>query len=418
MKYDGLIDKECEEKIKEYIKEDFFKEINEKANLCDLNNDEETIMQNIFDYIFLYGANYRRNRLNAEIQKFIGFMEAYKNNEEMDFSKEGKEIPSIAEENLLYICNGYHIYGKPTKIVNDPRITATNGFYSRGSYIGTDHKIYLSKKTMNTRALPVDGEDRIEVDYNPMIAQTVFETFDVPVAEYNLLKDENNVLNLVLTKNFLNEKQELIHFSDLYYIGENLETFSSRISLMENNILMRYKKQLGEEKTEKLLDKLKLQYCKQEFLKQLIGPMDSNLSNTALVLTNEDNSEVPEIDLSPAFDLDLSFNIAEHLFRDNNMDLITSSNGEKGSLHGLVNEFKNIKGFKEFLYEVNEKINSEDLSNKIVQDTYNRTNMSYFKEHANGYTIFLNKRFREFQKIYDRLVKKEIGENDNEIVLE
>lgn len=188
--------------------------------------------------------------------------------------------------------------------------------------------------------------------------------------------------------------------------------------MLERNIEMRYRNLLGNEKTKELLDKLRLQYCKQEFMKLVMGPMDSNLGNTALILTNNGNPETPDIDISPAYDLDLSFNVAKELSASQKMDLLKTGDGQMANINSFIQEFKDLLGFKEFLTEFYEKIESRHAANEIVADAYQRTNFKFFYENDEKYLSFLNQRFEQVRNAYRECYTNGKGDEENEAILE
>ena len=151
------------------------------------------------------------------------------------------------------------------------------------------------------------------------------------------------------------------------------------------------------------MEKIQLQYCIQTFLKLLIGPMDINFGNTAIVLTYENNSNLSSIDISPAYDLDISFRIADELITNNNLEQVCDMNGNPSTIMSLVSEFKDITGFKEFLEGVVKKISSNDISKELLDDVYRRTNLEFFKKKRESYILFLEKRFREVLHAYQNV---------------
>ena len=98
---------------------------------------------------------------------------------------------------------------------------------------------------------------------------------------------------------------------------------------------------------QQLINKISLQFCIQSFIKLLIGPMDDNLGNTAIVLTH--NGSIPSIDIAPAYDLDISFNVENELKNNKKIDEIKDKNDNPSTIKSFINEFKDIPGFKEFL---------------------------------------------------------------------
>lgn len=417
-KYDNLFNIEQEELLKRYIKEPWFKELNDYANICDLDCDENTILQHIKNYVWIFLARSNEEEIENSAKKFLQFLQDYKDTKEPCFKGKSEGDTFNTTEDLLWLSNGYHIYGNLTRFQANKKALTANGMYSFGSYIGTDHSIYLAKRSMKQKALPVSTDDRKEVDYNSIIAQCAFEYFQEPVAEYYLLRDTNNPFRAILSKNFLKDNQELIHFSDLYSDPYSTDIYSERIAMMKSNIEMRYKNLLGEEKTQELLDKLRLQYCRQEFMKLAIGPMDCNLGNTALVLTSKVEQCAPEIDISPAYDLDLSFNIAQSLSSKGNMSLMKTNDGRTANIKSFINEFKDVSGFKEFIADFYKRIEDRHAANEIVANAFEKTNFTFFNENSTRYIDFLNDRFEQVMEAYRETFIESKGDEENEAVLE
>lgn len=229
---------------------------------------------------------------------------------------------------------------------------------------------------------------------------------------------KNIHISLFCLKDSCGENQELIHFCDFYNPKDSEETYSGRIKMMERNILMRYKNFLGKKELNELLDKLRLQYLKQEFIKLVIGPMDCNLGNTALLLTNNPNQNMPQIDLSPAYDLDISFNVSLELVEKGQMEVLRTLDGKTASINSFIQEFKDISGFRDFLQEFYEKIQNKSVAKTIVDNAYEKTNFHFFEENSLKYIEFLNERFKQVREACKNLIPENKGVDQSETVLE
>ena len=422
-KYDGQFEKKDEELLRTYIKEPWFIELNDLVSICDLSGNEDSILQNIKDYIWCVLAKNRDEEFNSATKNFLQFIVSYNNNKEPCFKGKSDGSTFDTTQDLLEISSGYHISVAFMRQNLKKRAYATNGLYSFGSFIGTDHIEYLAKRSMTSKGLSASNEIRKQVDFNPIMAQCTFEYFNEPVAEYFLVHEKSHPFRVILSKNFLKTNQELVHFKDLYssnsYVADDtMDSYAGRMEMMESNISIRYRKLLSQDKIQKLLDKLKLQYCKQEFMKLVIGPMDCNLGNTALILTNNDDKEIPEIDLSPAYDLDLSFNLAQIMSSKGNMSVMETSDGKDANINSFVSEFKDIPGFEEFLAEFYKKIEEKNAPSEIVAKAIDRTNFTYFRENSEQYIGFLNDRFEQVRKAYREAFLQSRGDEENETVLE
>jgi len=406
--------KEQLEKIKRIIQIDSFREINDIVNICDLDQDEENIIKNVKDYIWSYLAQVRDGQFFTSVNTFISFIENYYNFKEPNFTLPSNDGDLFDPKyDLLWICNGYHIYGDYRYSKNSN--THGHGFYMLGSYLGCNHKIYLARNSMRSRQWPVSLEIAKEVDYNPLLAESFFNYFSQPVASYYLLRNKSKPFNEILTPFFLKDNQELIHLQDLYIEDGNnfMDTHTNRLNLLKDNLALRYKEKMDADSFQILIEKIQLQYCIQSFMKLLIGPMDINFGNTAIVLTHENNSNIPSIDISPAYDLDISFRIADELMINNKLEQVCDANGNSSTIMSLVAEFKDIPGFKEFLEDVVKKISSHDIPKEVLDDVYRRTNLEFFKEKRESYILFLEKRFIEVLHAYQNVF---LANKEDEIV--
>ena len=390
--------------IKTIIHTDDFKKINSIVNICDLEQSEDKIIQNVKDYIWLFISNSHSSLFNVDVNNFIDFFKNYSNNKKPVFTypSENGEIKDLRYD-FLVICNGYHIKHDYSYMHGG----SVNGLYMAESYLGTDHKIYLSKRSMRVRALPVSDEAKMEVDYNSLLAESVFRYFSQPVASYYLGKRIVTPYNIILTPNFLDSNQELIHLSDLPNNNDKYPfTHTGRLNMIIDCLTDRYKKNMTDTEFNKLIEKIQLQFCIQSFLKLLIGPVDINSGNTALVLTHNGTS-VPSIDISPAYDLDISFNVSYELDDGDNLSQLRDANGKFSTIMSLVKEFKDIPGFKDFLTKFVKTKLKHNIAKEVLDDVYKRTNLSFFREKETSYTHFLNQRFIEVLEAYKTVYAKE-----------
>lgn len=392
------LSKEQLDRIKSIIHTDVFQEINSIINICDLNQNEDKIIENIKNYVWHFLSKYSSREFSNKIDHLITFIENYSSIKRPEFiSPSGDGNIKRLKSDYLVICNGHHIY-------NDFRYLKhgnAHGLYLQESYLGSDHKIYLSKKSMKSKSLPVSDDIEIEVEYNSILAESVFNYFSQPVASYYLIKTNTSPYTSIFTPNFLKENQELIHLEDLVSEDNksNIDTHTNRLNIIINGLTKRYRDKMNDYDFYKMINRVQLQFCIQSFMKLLIGPMDDNLGNTAIILT-QNNSPVPNIDISPAYDLDLSFNVAQEMASNHRMHQIKDFDGNPSTIKSLINEFKDIPGFKDFLDNFVSKLVSTNASKTILDNTYQRTNLSFFKERENSYMLFLNNRFLEVLNAY------------------
>jgi len=386
------------ERIKKFIKTDNFYEINNIIIICDLNQNEDEIIKNIKDYIWTFLANSDKNIFSQKVDYFISFIENYSNIKRPSFTLPSKDgmIKNITDDYLV-VCNGYHIH-HDFRYLKDRRV---NGLYMQESYLCSDHKVYLSKKSMRSRALQVSRETMMEVDYNSLLVESVFNYFSQPVANYYLVRTNLSPYNSIFTPSFLDNNQELIHLSD--FVDEDkedsLDTHSNRLNIIINSLTKRFKGVMNDNDFQNMINKVQLQYCIQSFMKLLVGPMDANYGNTGIILTHN-NSSVPYVDISPAYDLDVSFNVATRLKNSGNLSEIRDINGNSSTITSLIKEFKDIPGFKEFLNNFVGRLLDHNAPKNILNNVYERTNLSFFREKEESYIKFLDKRFVEVLDAY------------------
>ena len=147
--------------------------------------------------------------------------------------------------------------------------------------------------------------------------------------------------------------------------------------------------------------------------------MDSNITNTALVLTSNDVRQVPDIDISPAYDLDLSFNISKELSLNGKMNELNGIDGQHVNLKTFIQEFIDVCGFDTFLSDFYRKILDTSVPNQIIKIAIEKTNFDFLKENNSQYISFLKSRFQEVKKVYeDIFMNNRGGNNKHETVLE
>ena len=66
-------------RIKKIIQTDDFREINAIVHACDLDQDEEIIIKNIKDYIWIYLSHRFSNIFHQQTDDFLFFVENYQN---------------------------------------------------------------------------------------------------------------------------------------------------------------------------------------------------------------------------------------------------------------------------------------------------------------------------------------------------
>ena len=387
--------------LQKYLYEDWLKELNRIINMYDESADIDTQIEHIRKYIIIF-CNSNNDDIKDTIYNFFDLLEHYK-------SKKYRE-PIRDEQGLIILtksgfnsCNGYY-----TGKIKSVKTGLGSGEYIEGRFISTDRKEYIKKFSMDARGKMSEYNHHIQSRYNGVIAHEIFKYFEIQSASY-LPAITKFPYYYVITENFLNDNQELITFDDCYINTTNEEDIASVqlrelhhsdiIRILKENITMRYKRNMTDISFSSLIGKLKLQYAEQEFIKRLIGLKDEKLGNIAIIKTSNGNElEVPEIDISPAFDLDVSFNFGA----ETKMAQTRTDNG-KVDIKSLIEEFSNINGFKSFIDSIFYKIQDEDqVIELILNNSYETSHAVFFLDEDNrrDYITFLKQKFRDTKEAY------------------
>lgn len=404
------------EQIINFLKEDWFRDLCSKANVFDK---DETDMNKIFEcikeYIWTYYAYSSVDDFTNAVDIFINFFKDYSKNKIPSFISSPTSSKYDITTDLLYCSNGRHIY-------NDFRfassLTTVKGTYVKGIYIGTDHSYYIGKDSMRKSLHDLQPS----IEYNALVAQAFFEYFNQPVAQYFLLKQGTSPFGITLSKCFRKSNQELIGFDEFYTFEKNPKlTYESIISNFLSNIETRLNSialsnpSIKPEDITALLNKLKLEYCIQEFMKLFINMLDPNLGNTSLLLTYTPDSLYPQYNISPAYDLDLTFNSFLESSLQDRFCYIKDSNNNPVTIEYFMSAFSDFSDFSDFLSDFVHKIKSDpNISDKIVTNAVKKNGLKYLTTHYSDYVDFFNNRFANLVKHYDSIK----GDDSNEVVLE
>lgn len=393
---------EQESKLVEELKKDWFNDLNSKVNMYDEEATIEEKIEHIKKYIMYYCKS-SYNDIKETVENFFDLLEHY---EAKKYREPVRNENGVI--NLLYsgFNSGNAFYTGKMKAIK-----TTKGAYTEGIYITPDRKEYIKKLAMDSKGQMNGFKHHQQLRYNGVIANQVFEFFGEKSATY-LPAIKTPPYYYVISENFLSKDQELITLDDLYCDEEMEYTkHSSILKLLEDNMKIRYKNIMDENKFNNLIKKLKLQYSKQEFIKKIIGLRDEKIENMGIVLTtNGEEMEVPQIDISPAFDLDMSFDIAE----ETKMVKFQTDNG-KTDIKSFIEEFREIEGFTEFLSSIVNKIKNEDeVIQEIIDKSYEISKAKYFKDESNrrDYSNYLKARFKETKQAFNELYLKDYREGE------
>ena len=392
--------------LRQYLREEWFQELNEKLNIYDEEATEDQQIYHISKYIQHYCMSFEHDE-NEMVNNFFNLLSHFKTKTYREFirTKEG-----LIQLHYSGFNSGNAFYTGKFKSMKGG---SKGGYFTEGIFITPDGKVYIKKISMDSGAKRYEFPHHEQSRYNGIIAHEVFECFGVESAKY-LPGISNWPYYYVVCENFLDKNQELFTFEEFYKgesSGDKDITQSYVLKTLEENMSIRYKNKLTPEEFKNLISKLKLQYAKQAFIKRLIGIRDENLGNIAIVVTtNGQEMEIPKIDISPAFDFDISFDFGEEL----RMMQIKTDNG-KTDIKSMIEEFRSIEGFEEFLQTIMPRINNNSIDT-IINNSYESSKAEYFrsKENVDEYRTFLEKKFMEvsnaFREIYPEPRKKG-GEN-------
>ena len=401
---------EQEEKLKENLEEDWFKELNGKVNMYDEEASIETQIEHIKNYIIHYCQS-GFQATQEDVDNFFDLLSYY---ETKTYREPIRNKDGVIEIKKSGFNSGNAFYTRHVK----PLIRGNaKGAFLDGILVTTDGKEYIKKFAMDADAKLNSFKHHKQSRYNGTIAHEVFEYFGEKSASY-LPAIYMAPAYYVITENFLSRNQELINLSDFFQDKEEYN-HAQTLDLLENNIRIRYKNNMEEDEYNKLINKLKMQYIKQAFLKKVIGLADEKLENIGIVITTDgEETIVPEIDMSPAFDLDMSFDIAE----ERGMRRIPTTNGQT-DIKSFIEEFANFEGFKDFLDMVTGKMEDEErVVETILDKSYETSKATFFLEEESriDYKNYLKARFREVREAYKEVFLKPEREvkDDTEAILE
>lgn len=401
------------ERLKRCLDEEWFKELNEKVNMYDEEASTEIQIEHIKKYI-MYVCQADFQATQEDVDNFFDLLSYY---ETKTYREPIRNKDGVIEIKKSGFNSGNAFYTKHPK----PMIRGNGkGRYIDGIFVTTDRKEYIKKFAMDADAKLSNFKHHEQSRYNGTIAHEVFEYFGEKSATY-LPAIYMAPAYYVITENFLGKNQELINFDNFFIFGHWKEQYnhSEILELLGENINIRYKNSMSEEEYNKLIHKLKMQYIKQAFLKKVIGLADEKLENIGVVITTSgEEMETPRIDISPAFDLDMSFDLAD----ESGMRRIHTSNGQT-DIKSFVEEFAGFDGFREFMDVVTRKMEDEEtVVETILDKTYEASKATFFmkEESRRDYKEYLRTKFRETKEAYqDIFIKPEReGKDDTEAILE
>ena len=329
-------------------------------------------------------------RGKSAIIKFLTTMHAYKqNNELVRISNKGNYTDGFVDYNLLL----------PLK--DSSKIS---GFRTSSEVLGEDRNRYILKDAEGLKGITSGMNNAKDAKFNPTIAYAFFKYLGEDCAEF-IPALEKQPYFYILSKNFLKKNQEIISLDNENFTSKPLHideekniTHSSILDAIENHVK---EKGFSKEKTIEISEKLKLQYVVQETIKSLICNMDENLGNTSFISTKDKEGNIADINISPAYDLDISFALGEEMQKSignvNKINRVTKDG--KNDLKSIIQEFELINGYKEKMQEIMQKFQNGYID-KIFNIAYEFTKIEIFKskELKQKYSGFLMRRIALFKE--------------------
>jgi len=378
------------QKLNECIEDEQKRQICIKLQIFTATDDKKVMLENIKKYIShnLRGEYFQQRA----IDRFLRGMVTYSNENEFKRFYEDE-----------YIEDGMIDYNLLLPIVEKNRQPT---YKCRGKYLGLDGNEYIVKDAEGT----ISGgaartKDARYARFIPTLAYALFKHLGEKSAEF-IIACEKIPYYYILSKNFLKSNEEMQNLSE-----ETFE-YDNNGNVKQNEILKKIEeiikgKNLDPEFTEKICAKLKLQYAVQETLKNLICSIDENLGNTSIVTTKNDEGEIEDINISPAYDMDLSFSVGEENLGDSYRLCRTTKDG-KFDLKSIMEEFSEIKGYKEHIQGLAKKFDGNYID-EIFNIAYISSGIDMFKKDKikEIFGSFLMKRAALFKQCCKDIMQKE-----------
>ncbi len=379
------------EKIISYISNEKFKKLCIDLGICSENTTEQELLDGIKKYI--QEDMMGKFRGNSAINKFFNSIEIYLENN--DFYQDDK---------------GYIDYNYILPIANSKQ---RDGLRAQNDILGNDRKKYVVKEAEGYKGAISGFKYARDAKYNPTMGYAFFNYLKQPCAR-NLMAYERFPYYYIFSENFLKENELMYGLDDLEFITTSF-IIDENNNITHRQILEGIKetiksKGLPESKSLALCKKVELQYAIQETLKCLICVADENLGNTALIVKQGENGEIEDINISPAYDLDLSFNIGEEMLKGIPQSMITyrTTKDGKTDLQAIIAEFKDIEGYKEAMQAIQNKFNGSYI-NEIFDIAYQEAKVDVFneKEFRDRFGSFIMRRVASFKEALKETANKD-----------
>lgn len=392
---------EQEEKIKQYLEIDNVNKILAKIGIFDI----ETPINDKIEAVKTYITEDLMGKFRGDVatNKFLRSIEFYSNNH--DFKR---------FHNDEYIPEGFIDYN----IALGAKKGKLSGLRMSGRIIGPDGNQYVVKEAEGLKGQIGGKKNRRDGVYNPTIAYAFFKYLGQECAE-SIPACDKLPYYYTISKDFLKPNQKIYSLNDSDFMKHEIQ-FDTDNSIKHKEIIKGIEESVKSiygtsEKTCEICKKLKLQYAVQETLKKLIKSMDENLGNTSIIITEDENGKMQDINISPAYDQDLSFLLGEEILgKDNSQILYRTADNGNIDLASLMNEFQEIPGYKEKLQGFVEKFQGNYIE-QILNIAYDSSKVPAFKsrEFKDKFGNFIMRNVAEFKEVYNKLEK---NRDENNIV--
>ena len=364
-------------KINSYIDNEDFKKLCIELNICS-ENDKENLLGKIKEYI--ENDMMGKFRGQSAIEKFLRTIEIYLGRDEFKRDEDG-----------------YIDYNSVLPLGNSPERT---GLRVGKDILGPDRKRYIVKLAEGFKGSISGFKNSKEARYNPTLAYETFKFLGEPCSR-NLIAYETFPYYYIFSENFVKENERIYGLDDDRFIDAKLFV-DEKNNVTHKQILDGIEKTMSKKNLpSQLIKKVQLQYAVQETLKCLICSMDQNLGNTSMVVTEGENGQIKDANISPAYDIDLSFNLGEEMLKGipETQVLYRTTQDGKIDLVSLINEFKDIEGYQETLQNIKAKLNGNYID-QIFDMAYEDTRIEKFNDKSmrEKYGNFLMRRVAVFKE--------------------
>lgn len=391
---------EQESNLIECLKQEKFKKICIDLGIFSELDDMESMVDKIKGYI--------NKELRGEFigdykatEKFFKCMDLYMNL----YLKNNDFIRLNGNE---YVPDGFIDFNSVLPISSN-KMQEKKGLRVVNNILGFDGKPYIVKSAEGLKGNTSGRKYSRDGKYNPTVAHAFYKFLNQPCSK-NIPAYEKSPYYYIFSENFLKENEKMYALDDDQFIKSAFELDTNN-NIKHSQIMKEIEESVKSiygisKKTIEICEKLKLQYSIQETLKNLIKSMDENLGNTAIIITENENGEMQDINISPAYDQDLSFLLGEEILGNTisqNIFYRTTDNGNV-DLESIMSEFQRIPGYTEKMNEFAGRCQG-DYINQIFNIAYKSSGVPYFKnrEIKDRFGNFIMRRVAEFKGICNKL---------------